>query len=60
MTTGLQPSETITRSWSNKIKHKINTSSVLLHVLIRVRCRVRDRCRGRVSVRVSVRVRLMG
>ena len=37
MTTGLQPSEAITRSWSNKINHKINTSSVLLQVLIRVR-----------------------
>ena len=54
MTTGLQPSEAITRSWSNNIKHKINTSSVLLQVLIRVRVRVRVRVRFRVRVRVRV------
>ena len=48
MTTELQPSEAITRSWGNKINHKINTSSVLLQVLVRVRIRVRVRVRVRV------------
>ena len=60
MTTGPQPSEAITRSWSNKIKHKINTSSVLLQVFIRGRVRVRGKVRIRVRIRVTKLVYQIG